>query len=253
MPDFLDKIIERKRQEIAKITPRQKLHEALRQERMAVIAEIKRKSPSAGDIATIDDPVALACRYRDGEAAALSILTDREGFGGSLQDLHAVACAVEGLPLLRKDFIIDPVQIGESVRYGASAVLLIVAALGNRTSQMLEEVHRCGLEALVEVHDENELHIALAAGAKIIGVNNRNLHSFEVDLKTATRLAPLIPDAVIKVAESGIRTAADVNMMRDAGFDAVLVGEVLVRAEDPAAAIARFRLVRREAGRKKEG
>ena len=162
----------------------------------------------------------------------LSVLTD-EAFSGSLNDLHAVSQALPGCPILRKDFIVDLRQLQESKRYGATAVLLIVAVLGEETALFLKEAEKLGLDVLVEVHDEEELQIALNAGARMIGVNNRNLSTFEVDLAVAERLAPLIPSHLIKVAESGIHTHEDAQRMRKSGYDAVLVGEALVRSENP--------------------
>lgn len=214
------------------IRPRRSLKQALRQESISLIAEIKRQSPSRGLIKAVDDPVALARRYCQGGAAALSILTD-QAFGGSLHDLSNIASILPEIPLLRKDFLIDPVQIQESLQYGASAVLLIVAILGPKTKGMLEQARRLGLDALVEVHDAHELKLAFNSGAEIIGINNRNLQTFEVDLNISRLLGPQIPDSIIKVAESGICTRSDVEGMQEAGFDAVLIGEALMKAESP--------------------
>ena len=188
MPDFLAEIIKRKKQEKGGFTPRRKLSDTLKQERMTLIAEIKRKSPSKGVLAVIDDPVALARSYYNGGASALSILTDEKGFGGRLDDLHRISQAIPEIPLLRKDFLIEPAQIAESVRYGASAVLLIVAVLGDQLSEMLEEARRMRVDALVEVHNENELRTALNAGAEIIGINNRDLKTFSIDLTVSEHL-----------------------------------------------------------------
>lgn len=243
MPDFLTEIIKRKQTEVKKLQLRKTFRDALCREDkdMAIIAEIKRKSPSKGIIGSIQDPVALAERYAAGGAAAISVLTDGEGFGGSLQDLQNVANALPDMPLLRKDFLIDPIQIAQSLRFGASAVLLIVAVLGKNTAKMLEEARRLRIDALVEVHTQNELDIAVDAGAEIIGVNNRNLKSFKVDLMTAQTLGPRIPDTIIKVAESGIRSESDVRRMREAGFHAVLAGEALVQSDTPEALLSSMR------------
>ncbi|MCE5318924.1 MAG: indole-3-glycerol phosphate synthase TrpC [Parachlamydia sp.] len=232
MTNYLDEIIKRKESEIALIRPRRSLKQALRQDKMVLIAEIKRQSPSRGLIRAVDDPVALARRYCQGGAAALSILTD-QAFGGSLQDLRHIASILPEIPLLRKDFLIAPVQIQESLQHGASAVLLIVAILGSKTKRMLEEAKRLGLDALVEVHDAHELKLALDSGADIIGINNRNLQTFEVDLNLSRLLGPQIPGSIIKVAESGICSRSDVEGMREAGFDAVLIGEALMKVESP--------------------
>lgn len=210
---------------------------ALRQPGLAVVAEVKRRSPSAGAIAPIPDPAALARAYAAGGAVAVSVLTEPERFGGSLGDLEAVARAVR-VPVLRKDFLLDPLQLAEAAEAGAGAVLLIVAALGGRTAAMLAASGRLGLEALVEAHDEAELDAALAAGALVVGVNSRDLRTFAVDLRVAERLRPRIPAGVVAVAESGVRTPEDARRLREAGYDAVLVGEALAAAADPAARVA---------------
>lgn len=212
---------------------------------LTVIAEVKRRSPSKGQIAEIKDVGILSRVYYEGGAGAISVLTDLEGFGGTMEDLKNVVrvqATFKGnypdpCPVLRKDFIIDEVQIAEAAAAGASAILLIVAALGKeRIKELLDATHALGLDALVEVHDEDELQIALDAGAEIIGVNNRDLRTFEVSLDNSLRLGPLIPDNVIKVAESGIAQCIDAWKLRDAGFSAVLVGESLVRAYEGSAA-----------------
>lgn len=245
MSDFLTEIIKRKQREVEKIRLYKGFRDSLRQDGIAIIAEIKRKSPSKGFIGTIDDPVTLAKRYASGGAAAISVLTDKEGFGGSLHDLQNISNALPDIPLLRKDFLIDPIQITQSIQFGASAILLIVAVLGRKTAEMLAEARRLRIDALVEVHTQEELDIALDAGADIIGVNNRDLKSFKVDLMIAQTLGPRIPDPIIKVAESGIRSKSDVKKMLDAGFNAVLAGEALVQSDSPEALIASLR----EAGR----
>lgn len=208
---------------------------------LAVIGEIKRRSPSKGLISDIKDPALLSRHYNEAGAAAISVLTDGPGFGGCMADLEAVvkeqARKKGQFPgpsvVLRKEFIIDPVQIAEAAVAGAHAVLLIVAALGEaRTGELLAETHRLGLDAIVEVHDEPELAAAVAVGAEIIGVNNRDLRTFEVSLETAERLRAGIPEGVVAVAESGIEECLDAWRVRDMGYSAVLVGEALVKAAD---------------------
>ncbi|HYS79870.1 MAG TPA: indole-3-glycerol phosphate synthase TrpC [Anaeromyxobacteraceae bacterium] len=202
-----------------------------------IIAEVKRASPSAGAIATGLDAVAQARRYAEAGAAAISVLTDGPGFGGSLDDLSAVRAAV-ATPLLRKDFILDRYQLLEARLAGADAALLIVAALTpDALARLLEEAGALGLAALVEVHDEREAETALARGARLVGVNNRDLRTFAVDLATTERVVPLLPAGVKAIAESGVRTAADARRLRAAGAPNLLVGEALVRAGDPGALI----------------
>jgi indole-3-glycerol phosphate synthase len=206
----------------------------------SVIAEVKRASPSRGPIDTGLDPTALALEYGRGGAAAISVLTEPLHFRGSLEDLSAVRRVVE-VPVLRKDFLVDPVQIWEARAAGADAVLLIVAALDDaRLADLLVVTHATGMESLVEVHTEAEIERARAAGARVLGVNNRDLKTFEIDLSTAERLAPLVVGETVSVAESGIWTQADARRMRSAGYDAVLVGESLVRAPDRGALLAGF-------------
>jgi len=198
-----------------------------------VIAEVKRASPSAGAISAGLDAPAQARRYAEAGAAAISVLTDGPGFGGSLEDLSAVRAAV-GTPLLRKDFVLDPYQLLEARLHGADAALLIVAALpGEALRRLLAECVSLGLAALVEVHDGPEAEIALGAGARIVGVNNRDLKTFVVDLAVSERILPMLPEAVKGVAESGVRTSDDARRLRRAGAANLLVGEALVRAEDP--------------------
>ncbi|HPC83262.1 MAG TPA: indole-3-glycerol-phosphate synthase [Thermoanaerobaculaceae bacterium] len=221
------------------VAPAGSFERALRRPGLSVVAEVKRRSPSAGAIAAIPDPAALARAYAAGGAAAVSVLTEPKQFGGSLADLEVVARAVS-LPVLRKDFLLDPLQLAEAAEAGASAVLLVVAALGARTGDMLAGCERLGLEALVEVHDEGELEVALGAGARVVGVNSRNLRTFEVDLGVAERLRPRIPAGVVAVAESGVRTPDEARRMREAGYDAVLVGGALAADPDPAGLVARL-------------
>jgi indole-3-glycerol phosphate synthase len=203
----------------------------------AVIAELKKASPSKGLIRADFDVPQLAADLEFAGAACLSVLTDEQFFQGSLHNLELASCATH-LPCLRKDFILDEFQLLEARSCRADAVLLIVAAL---TQKELESLHRRArelqLDVLVEVHDFAELERALAAGCDLIGVNNRNLHTFHVDLNTSFELARRIPAGVVKVAESGIESAADIAHLRDAGFDAFLIGETLMRAPNPGDAL----------------
>lgn len=202
---------------------------------LRVVAEVKRASPSAGAIAAGLDAVDQARRYEAAGAACISVLTDGPGFGGSLEDLAAVRRAV-AVPLLRKDFVVDRYQLLEARLHGADAALLIVAALAeDRLRALLDDCAELGLDALVEVHDAPELEVALRAGARVVGVNNRNLASFVVDLAASETLLPRLPSGVKGVAESGVRTAADARRLRAAGAANLLVGEALVRAADPGA------------------
>lgn len=213
-------------------------HAALSGEGVAVIAEVKRSSPSAGALATISDPAALAKEYAAGGAAVISVLTERRRFNGSLADLDAVRAAVE-VPVLRKDFVVTPYQVWEARAHGADVVLLIVAALDQQVLVSLRErVESLGMTALVEVHDEAEALRALEAGARVIGVNNRNLRTLEVDRETFARVAPTIPSSVVRVAESGVRGPHDLLAAAASGADAVLVGEGLVKADVPRQAVA---------------
>jgi indole-3-glycerol phosphate synthase len=205
--------------------------------RVNVIAEFKRRSPSRGVIREDLHPVTVAQAYEVAGAAALSVLTDQAFFGGTLQDLQEARSATL-LPTLRKDFIVDAYQVREAWIAGADALLLIVAVLGEPDLRdLLRVTDEVSLDALVEVHDEQELEIALRAGAQIVGVNNRDLRSMEVRLETGLRLASLIPDEVVAVAESGIKTAADVRRLGDAGYDAFLIGEHLMQSGDPGLAL----------------
>ena len=206
-----------------------------------VVAEVKRRSPSRGLIRADFDPEAIAAAYVEGGAAAISVLTDESFFGGHLDFLAAIRKRVE-LPLLRKDFLIDAYQVDEARVAGADAVLLIVAALEpTRLGGLHARAEQLGLAALVEVHDEAELEAALAVGARIVGINNRDLGSFETDLAVTERLAPRIPEGVVVVAESGIFTRADMARLADAGAHAFLVGESLMREADVASALRRLR------------
>jgi indole-3-glycerol phosphate synthase len=215
----------------------------------AVIAEVKRRSPSKGPIGPALDPATLAAAYEQGGAACLSVLTDEDHFGGSAADLAAARAGVT-LPVLRKDFTVSLLDVCDARLMGADAVLLIVAALDDAE---LRDFHalavELGIDALVEVHDEPELERALAVGALMIGVNQRDLVTFAVDTERAVRMGPLMPPDVVRVAESGIAGPGDAAPLFAAGYDAVLVGESLVRSTDPAAAVAALRAVAAEARR----
>ncbi len=211
---------------------------ALRAPGLSLIAEVKRSSPSRGPLAEIGDPAALAAEYARGGASAVSVLTEGRRFGGSLADLDAVRAAVD-LPVLRKDFVVTGYQVHEARAHGADIVLLIVAALDQPTLvDLLARTTDLGMTALVEVHDEAELVRAGEAGARVVGVNARNLKTLEVDPDTFGRLAPAVPAGAVTVAESGVRHAADARALAALGADAVLVGEALVTGGDPAAAAA---------------
>jgi len=261
--DILEKILAVKREEVAALRgelasrypgrwttqagPRapyaaRSLHAALRRaasEPMRVLAEVKRASPSAGPIRPGADPVEVARDYATSGAAAISVLTDRQFFDGDIAFLEPCHRAVD-VPILRKDFVIDPLQVAEAVVAGADAVLLIVSALStSELARLLRETRQRGLEALVEVHDMHELDTALslAEPPNLIGVNHRDLRTFSIDMSLTEQVAKRVPSDVVLVAESGIRTADDVRRMRDAGAHAVLVGEHLMRAPSPGAAL----------------
>ncbi len=205
---------------------------------VTVIAEVKRSSPSKGELAAISDPAALAAEYETGGAAAISVLTEERRFNGSLADLDAVRARVD-IPVLRKDFVVTPYQVWEARAYGADLCLLIVAALEQTVLESLvERVHSLGMTALVEVHDEDEVARAVDAGARVIGVNARDLRSLEVDRGTFARVAPSIPSYIVKIAESGVRGPHDVMDYARAGADAVLVGEALVTDDAPRRSVA---------------
>lgn len=218
------------KQRVDTVKPEHRLRAALspRGGPTRIIAEVKRRSPSAGLIAQIPDPGALAASYVANGAAAISVLTNGPDFGGSLADLKAVRAAVD-VPVLRKDFVVDPRQFDEALEAGAHAVLLITSVLGKGLARMLRLAHSVGLDALVEVHDEAELKVALEAGATLIGVNNRDLRTFVVDLAVSERVAALVPEEVVLVAESGVRSPEDMQRLRQAGISNFLVGEFLAR------------------------
>ncbi|MEG6523464.1 indole-3-glycerol phosphate synthase TrpC [Desulfotomaculum sp. 1211_IL3151] len=207
---------------------------------MSVIAEIKQASPAKGMIRKNFDPPEIAAAYTRGGAKAISVLTETKFFGGS-EELIGLVKGVTPCPLLRKDFIIDPYQVYQSRLLGADAILLIVAVLGKQVKDFCRLATELGLACLVEVHDLAELELALGAGAKIIGINNRNLHDFSVDLRTTEQLATQIPEPIVKVSASGIKTAADIVYLKALGVNAVLIGEALMRAGDQAAALAKLR------------
>lgn len=219
---------------------------ALRGADISVIAEVKRASPSRGVFPVEVDPAEVAHAYIHGGAAAISVLTDEPFFEGSLDDLAVVATVAHGagrpVPVLRKDFVLDPYQIVEARAFGADAVLLIVAALDDaRLAELLDCAGEVGLDALVEVHDEAEMERAAAAGATLIGINNRDLRTFEIDLAVSERLAGNAPKGAVLVGESGVFTADDASRLRRAGVAAVLVGEGLIVAADRAAAVRALR------------
>ncbi|MDQ1731935.1 MAG: indole-3-glycerol phosphate synthase [Pseudonocardiales bacterium] len=211
---------------------------ALREPGVAVIAEVKRRSPSKGALAEITDPAALAAEYQDGGARIISVLTEQRRFGGSLEDLDRVRSSVT-IPVLRKDFVISSYQVHEARAHGADVVLLIVAALEqNALIGLRERIESLGMTALIEVHDEDEASRAVDAGAKVIGVNARSLKTLEVDRSIFERIAPGLPSGIVKIAESGVRDAHDLLTYASAGADAVLVGEGLVTSGNPRQAVA---------------
>jgi len=218
--------------------PPKDAYAALRAPGVGVIAEVKRSSPSQGQLAEIPDPAQLAAEYAAGGARCVSVLTEGRWFGGSLEDLAAVRAAVD-IPLLRKDFVVSSYQVHEARAHGADLVLLIVAALEqNVLTGLLERVESLGMTALVEVHTEEEADRALAAGARVIGVNARDLRTLVVDRSVFERIAPGLPNRVVKVAESGVRGPHDLIRYAAAGADAVLVGEGLVTQKSPRDAVA---------------
>lgn len=257
--DFLTEILARKRERVAEAKALRAI-ESLRAEalevraaparphalqgalsngaRLNVIAEVKRASPSKGMINGSVDPAEMAMKYEAGGACAVSVLTEEDRFCGSLEDLRRVRAAV-GLPVLRKDFIFDEYQLYEAAQAGADALLLIVAALDDSTLARLRRIteDELRMDALVEVHTEEELQRAAICGATLIGVNNRNLHSFHVSLETSIELAKLAPTDAVLVSESGLRTNADLQDLRSRGYSGFLIGETLMRAEDPEKAL----------------
>ena len=229
---------EKVREMAAAAPPPRDAYTLLRAPGVGVIAEVKRSSPSKGQLAEIPDPAELAVEYAAGGARCVSVLTEGRWFGGSLDDLAAVRAAVD-VPVLRKDFVVSSYQVHEARAYGADLVLLIVAALDqNVLTGLLERVESLGMTALVEVHTEDEADRALAAGARVIGVNARNLRTLEVDRSVFERIAPGLASTVVKIAESGVRGPHDLIRYASAGADAVLVGEGLVTHKSPRDAVA---------------
>jgi indole-3-glycerol phosphate synthase len=223
------------------VSPTRGFREALREPGLSVIAEIKRRSPSKGDLFVGLDAASLAASYESGGAACLSVLTDSEHFGGSVEDLRRARQATM-LPVLRKDFTVCEADVLDARIMGADCVLLIAAALDNEELAGLHSLSlELGLDVLVEIHDELELDRALSAGADLIGVNQRDLHTFVVDHDRAKRVGRAMPSNVVRVAESGVRDSRDAASLAEAGFDAVLVGESLVTANDPAGAVRDLR------------
>lgn len=254
--DFLEKILIQKKQLVERLiteTHQNQQHplnrilelhhpsnllfsKALRHHSLSVIGEIKRRSPSVQEIGSIPDPSSLASEYCQAGISAISVLTDTPNFGGSLDDLKQVAAYTKAhypfVPVLRKDFIIHPIQLAEAVLAGAHAALIIVAAVGRDLKSLLKVAKKLGIEILTEVHDREELDIALEEEAEIIGVNHRNLKTFQIDLNLSEKLRPLIPSNVITVAESGIHDAHQAKRIREYGYDAILIGEALVRSNN---------------------
>jgi indole-3-glycerol phosphate synthase len=214
----------------------------------SLIAEIKRASPAKGALSSIVDPAALASVYQQAGASGISVLTDNLFFNGSLDDLFLVSSALQNTscPILRKEFIIDRIQIDQALHFGADAILLIVAVLGEKTQSFIDHAHSLGLEVLLEIHTLDELQLALKTNAKIIGINNRNLNSLEVSLETSFNLIKNIPNDIVTVSESGIHSAQTAHQLYDAGFNALLVGEALVRSDNPETLIKGMRGVKHE-------
>ncbi len=249
---ILAEIVEQKKQEVAELharaalveqqayerkSPARPFAEALRAKSPAIIAEVKKASPSKGLLQPDFHPAFIAHSYEEGGAACLSVLTDKQYFQGSLHDLEAARAAVS-LPVLRKDFTVDRLQVFEAAAHGADAILLIAAVLTTEELQTFRELaSSLQLASLVEVHNQEELAKAVDSGAEIIGVNNRDLDTFEVSLDTSLRLSYLMPSGVLRVSESGINTRADIELLRQAGFESFLIGESLMRSKDPSAAL----------------
>jgi indole-3-glycerol phosphate synthase len=228
------------RSRVADVPPALDPMPAFRKPGVSIIAEVKRKSPSKGELADIPDPASLAGQYARGGASAISVLTERRRFGGSLADLDAVRDHVD-VPVLRKDFIVDPYQLWEARAHGADLALLMVVSLGdNQLADLLGLCDELGLTALVESHTAEEVGRAVDAGAKLLGINARDLTTLNVDRSVFAELATLVPEGAVRVAESGVANPQDVAAYHRSGADAVLVGEALVRSGDPRAAIRDF-------------
>jgi len=251
---ILDTIVTRKKEEVARIKaegvsrpelpvdpPRGFMQALMKPVDISVIAEVKKASPSKGIISPDFNPVAIASSYEKGGAEAVSVLTDEKFFQGSLDSIPLVRQEVK-LPVIRKDFIIHELQIEEASNYGADAILLIAAILDqNQIRDFLQMSNELDLDVLVEVHDEKELEKSLVAGSRLIGINNRDLRDFTVDLKTTIRLRKGIPDSIPVVSESGIKTHEDMKMLDDNGITAALIGETLMRSDDRETAIRKLR------------
>jgi indole-3-glycerol phosphate synthase len=240
--NVLSEIIARKRERLREARSSHRFRSALQRDGVNIIAEFKRRSPSKGIIRGDASPVDIARAYQAGGAVAMSVLTEEDYFAGSLDDLRQVKAAVE-LPVLRKDFIVDEYQVYESAVAGADAILLIVAALDDESLSQLrrlaeDELH---MDALVEVHTSDEMRRGAACGAKLIGVNNRDLRTFEVSLETSLSLAREAPGDALLISESGLNNATDLKRLYEAGYRGFLIGETLMRADDPAAALRNFR------------
>ena len=229
------------REELERAPAVRKVAPAFEGPEIAIIAEVKRSSPSKGALASIEDPAALASRYEEAGANAISVLTERRRFGGSLADLDAVRARVD-LPVLRKDFMVDEYQFLEARAHGADLVLLIVAALSkNQLDDYYQLAKELGMSSLIEVHTHDELERALEISPEIIGVNSRNLKTLEVDPSAFAQLIPRIPQSMVRVAESGISKRGDVEFAEENGATAILVGEALVRSADPILAMRELR------------
>jgi indole-3-glycerol phosphate synthase len=243
--NVLSEIIARKRERVREAKTRANPHafrRALQKDGINIIAEFKRRSPSKGMIREDANPIEIARAYETGGAVAMSVLTEEDYFAGSLDDLREVKSTVD-LPVLRKDFIVDEYQVYESAIAGADAILLIVAALDDESLARLRRLaeDELQMDALVEVHTSDEMKRAVACGAKLIGVNNRNLRTFEVSLETSLSLVREAPSEALLISESGLNNSADLRRLYDAGYRGFLIGETLMRADDPAAALRSFR------------
>ncbi|MCH9757373.1 MAG: indole-3-glycerol phosphate synthase TrpC [Gammaproteobacteria bacterium] len=248
MRNILEDIIQSKREAVADLkcdAACKRFKKALSSNGLSFIGEIKRKSPSKGVLARIKNPLDLLQAYIKGGIAAVSVLTEPHYFEGSICDLKSITNQLEKtcIPVLRKDFIIDEIQLIESVKAGADAVLLIASVLKEKTKGLMDAAAHLGLESIVEVHTNDELQLALNIKAEMVMINNRNLYTFEEDLETCLRLVKQIPNTIVKIAASAIRTPEDIQKMSAAGFDAVLIGEALVRAENPAHLLNEMRAV----------
>lgn len=259
MHDMLKEIIEQKRIEVANLQEYKKdilsayrmrkpkdFKKTLTKPGLSFISEIKRRSPSKGQMADISDPEELLYKYVENGTDAVSVLTDGNFFAGNIEDCANVSDALSEseVAVLRKDFIIDELQVLQSIAAGADATLLIMRVLKRKTMDFINLAKELGITAIVEVHDIEELHDAIVMGAEVIGVNNRNLDTFETDIDTCIKLAEYIPSNYIKIAESGIHTEEDIKRIKEAGYDAVLIGEALVTADDPGVKLRQLRAVK---------